>query len=167
MNSQIDITAAVRSFARTIPGEGLAFLNNAAEKVHLSLRRIPYNDATRASEAAIRWRRTASQIIADGYVYSGKSCTDEVIAYIAVCCVRGYQARFVKLASGSFVHSVAEVRLDNDWYIVDVSAGRGAVKGEYSPGVERDGSLLWKKGRDAWDVGLTGINSTMDGMTIS
>jgi len=84
-HSQVEVTDVVRAFTKNIPGDGLEFLNNAAEKVKDTVALIPYNDSTRAAEAKLRWRRTATQIITDGYVYEGKSCTDDVIVFLAVC----------------------------------------------------------------------------------
>lgn len=42
-----------------------------------------YNESAKAHERAIRWRRTADEILKDGYVYDGKACTDLVVVFIA------------------------------------------------------------------------------------
>ena len=96
-------------------------------------------------------------------MYAGKSCTDEVVTLIAVCRAKGYETRFVKLVystpEGTYTHSVAEIKLPDGWYMVDVNGNWGERKGEVTNGERIHGYRLWKKGRDAWDIGLEDFSS--------
>lgn len=71
--------------------------------------------------------------------------------------------KFLKLKNNGtgIVHSVGEFKLDEGWYTFDVANSKATpVKDEISEGVQFGGPpngpyLLWKKGRDSWDLGLT------------
>jgi hypothetical protein len=121
----------------------------------------PYNKETKEHEQLIRWKRTASQILNDGYIYEGKACTDIVVLFLAMCKALGLETRFVKVRKDRAVHSIAEIKLNNEWYIFDVSVkNSNPEKGEVtekSPFQEK--WTLWKKGRDAWDLELVNFNS--------
>jgi hypothetical protein len=115
----------------------------------------PFNEETAQHEKAIRWKRTASEILNDCYVYQGKACTDLVVLFISFCLALGLETRFVKLRKGKMVHSVAEIKLSDGWYIFDASDKNSLpVKGEVTPDTPFKDWQLWKKGRDAWDLGL-------------
>jgi hypothetical protein len=161
--SQVEVTGLVKEIADSIIGHGFDFLDNAKQEVNRRLMIRPYDEDTKEHEAAIRWKRSANQILEDGYVYCGKSCTDMVVVFIALCKAKGYETRFDKLIKEidgrKFVHSVAEVKLENGWYTVDVAGKGGIIKGEILADKEFNGYRLWKKGRDAWDLGLTNYES--------
>jgi Transglutaminase-like superfamily. len=124
---------------------------------------LPYDLATKNDEARIRWKRTAGQILEDGYVYIGKACTDIVVLFLACCRTIGLGTRFVKVKNNKTVHSLAEVKLDDSWYIYDVASKDGLPeKGEIVSEKLYKGWQLWKKGRDAWDLGLVDIGSIKD-----
>jgi hypothetical protein len=115
----------------------------------------PFNEKTAPHEKAIRWKRTASEILNDYYVYQGKACTDLVVLFISFCLALGLETRFVKLRKAKMVHSVAEIKLSDGWYIFDVSYKNSLpVKGEITSDAPFKDWQLWKKGRDAWDLGL-------------
>jgi hypothetical protein len=115
----------------------------------------PFNETTAPHERTIRWKRTASEILNDCYVYQGKACTDLVVLFISFCRALGLETRFVKLRKGKMVHSVAEIELSDGWYIFDVSDKNSLpIKGEIKPDSPYKDWQLWKKGRDAWDLGL-------------
>jgi hypothetical protein len=112
----------------------------------------------------IRWRRTGAQILEDGYVYQGKACTDLVVSFTTLARAGEIKnTKFVKLKNveTGMVHSVGEFELNNGWYTFDVANNKAIpIKGEISEGVQFGGPpngpyLLWKKGRDSWDLGLT------------
>lgn len=134
------------------------------DKLFSNLSFLPYNDSTKNDEKKIRWRRTGAQILEDGYVYSGKACTDLVISFTTLVKAGGVKnTRFVKLKNNitGMVHSVGEFELDDGWYIFDASNSKAVpIKGEISEGVEfgdppNGPYLLWKKGNDSWDLGLS------------
>ena len=113
-------------------------------------------------ELAIRWRRTGSEVLEDGYVFQTKSCTDLVVAYLALLHTLGIpDTRFVKLLNErkNMLHSIVEVKLSDGWYHFDVANWNALPqKGEvpesacWGPHGEY---RVWKKGRDAWDLGLS------------
>ncbi len=58
------------------------------------------------------------------------------------------------------VHSVLEVNLDDGWYIFDVSNQNNLpIKGQITEEKPYKDWKLWKKGRDAWDLGLVDFES--------
>lgn len=128
------------------------------------LHELPYNEETKVAEEKIRWTRTGSQVLEDGFVYKTKSCTDIVVAYITLAIAAGVTAaRFVKVQDPQTTmrHSFAEFKLKDGWYRYDVSLGKaipekGAVT-KNKP-IYFNGALtnfrLWKKGRDSWSLGL-------------
>jgi hypothetical protein len=136
------------------------------------LKERPYNAETQAAEKEIRWKRSGSQIMEDGYVYATKSCTDIVIAYLTLVAVAGIQDfRFVKVKNPEtkVLHSLAEIKLPDGWYRYDVSLGRAVPeKGEILAGEpiffngEQMPYLLWKKGKDSWSLGLDNYISGLD-----
>ena len=161
MDSQVKTTSAIREMAKDIKGPITA--NSLVRMRDLMYSRIairPYDSSTRGHEKEIRWKRTAGDILEDGYVYSGKACTDLVILFISLCRATGLETNFVKVTNGEMVHSIAEVRLDDGWYIFDVSRKEAVpVKGLITAESPYKGWRLWKKGRDAWDLGLVDFES--------
>ena len=120
----------------------------------------PYSNRTKKHESRIRWRRTADQILKDGYVYEGKACTDIVVTFLALCHALDLKTRFVKLIRDKYVHSVAEIRIRKDWYIFDVANQKSKpIKGTITKSHPYKRWRLWKKGRDAWDLGLANLES--------
>lgn len=84
----------------------------------------PYDESTKDHEVAIRWKRTGSQVLEDGYVYQTKECTDMTVAFLALAKAAGAEeTRFVKLKNlmTRVVHSVAEIKIQGRWYVFDVS----------------------------------------------
>lgn len=169
--SQIEPTDAVR---KMLIGWSLPNINTPEDLIllreklfsHLVFR--PYDDSTKEEEKKIRWRRTGSQVLEDGYVYQGKACTDLVVSYTTLARAGGVKdTKFVKLKNSETgkVHSVGEFELNDGWYTFDVANSKAIpIKGEMSEGVKfgepLNGSyLLWKKGRDSWDLGLTGFDT--------
>lgn len=163
MDTQIEVTPIILSFIADIPGNGIEFLKNLEEKIFTHILHKPYTEKEKENEAQIRWKRSATQILQDGYVYREKACTDETIVFIACCNAKGYETHFVKLIkninNSQYTHSVAEVKLDNTWYLFDVNGKLGVQKGAIMANKEIDGYKLWKKGRDAWDIGLINFYS--------
>jgi transglutaminase-like putative cysteine protease len=116
----------------------------------------PYDSSAQESEKLIRWKRTAAEILQDGYVYSGKACTDLTVLFIALCRALNLETNFVKLKKENKVHSVAEVKLASGWYIFDVADRTSQpVPGIITAEQPYQGWQLWQKGRDAWDLGLS------------
>lgn len=110
-------------------------------------------------ERAIRWKRSATQILEDKYVYQGKMCTDVSVVFISMCLALGFEARLVKLKKPSMTHSVVEVFLPDGWYVIDASNQHSKpMKGEITEDNPYDDFALWKKAPDAWSMGLDDVH---------
>lgn len=158
--SQLESGPEIQELAKKIVVTGPEDLKKLRELVDGVLERKPYTEETKEAEHKIRWRRTAEQILTDGYVYKGKSCTDRVIVFLAVCKELGLEGRFVKMKGEKSVHSISEVKVGDVWYHFDPSYSQSnPVEGEVLPDRVYDGRTLWEKGRDAWDLGLVDYES--------
>jgi hypothetical protein len=129
-----------------------------------------YDEQGKEHEKSIRWKRTASDIIKDGYVYKGKSCSDLSIIFLALCKAAGAEGYLVKLISldKKNTHSIVEVKLDDKWYRLDITVKDSVpFEGQLPPDQIWNknwlgGWKLWKRGRDLWDLGLNDINSDIN-----
>jgi transglutaminase-like putative cysteine protease len=154
-NSQIETTQEIRDLVKDI--ERPITLDSLLQIRDLMYGRItirPYDDSTKEHEKEIRWKRTAGEILRDGYVYSGKACTDLTVLFIALCRALGLETSFIKVKNDNKVHSVAEIKLEDGWYIFDISRQNVPVKGLITKDSPYNDWQLWAKGRDAWDLGL-------------
>lgn len=126
---------------------------------HLEFR--PYNDETKAHADNIQWKRTASEIITDGYVYKGKACSDLTIVFLALCKAANIDGRLVKLKAieKQMTHSIAEINLNNKWYTFDINKTSVPLEGELDENSiyqtqNKTSYKVYKKGRDVWDLEL-------------
>ena len=159
MKSQLELTDRIINIANSVDGEGLDLVIGLRNKMYELLEIKPYNESTKHHESMIRWKRTADEIISDGYVYEGKSCTDRVIVFLGLANARNFETNFVKVHNKQLVHSVAEININNNWHIYDVASNQKPFLGQYQKGLELNGWYLWKKGKDAWDLELTDYDS--------
>lgn len=126
----------------------------------------PYNEQTKEHADSIQWKRTAAEIIEDAYVYDGKACSDLVMVLVALCKALGLEANLVKLVNVSKTnsHSIAEVKINGDWYRIDPSfSDPKPFKGRLEPdqiwNKDWDGGWrVWRRGEDLWSMGLDGID---------
>lgn len=154
MSEQIQVTTKLQEIADSVEGDGITLVIGLKDKVHESLETRPYNDETSVHEYSIRWRRTADQILDDGYVYQGKACTDIVIAFLGLAKARGYECLFVKVRGVNGLHSLAEIKADDDWYIFNVTMPDSQPqKGQFVEGIPYKGWVLLGKASDAWELG--------------
>ena len=133
--------------------------------IHNYLEFKPYNKETEKHADSIQWKRTASEIIKDKYVYEGKSCSDLAIIFLAICKAAGIEGRLVKLSAinGDQTHSIVEFKLNDKWYRVDTSDKDAKVfEGELTAESNWNGFKVWKKGRDVWDLGLEDVDSELE-----
>lgn len=160
--SQTEINQTVLDFLGNLTITILQDLTVLKDKILNALESRPYNDKTKEHADSIQWKRTASKIIFDGYIYEGKACSDLAIVFLTLCKAAGVDGRLVKLKSidGKKTHSIAEVNLNSIWYRIDPSARNsvpceGALTNESIWGKK---FKVWKKGRDVWDLNLSNIN---------
>jgi len=156
MNSQVEITLGVKDLIKDINNPiTLDSLIYIRDLMYSKITIRPYNDSTKNQEKEIRWKRTAGEILNDGYVYSGKACTDLVVLFIALCKALDLKTNFVKVKNEHMVHSVAEILVGGNWYIFDVANKESIpIEGLITKENPYKDWKLWKKGRDAWDLGL-------------
>lgn len=151
------IGALVKEFSAPFKAEDLSKLR---DKIFAVLDRRVLSDSNRGEEQAIRWKRTADQILADGYTFKGKDCTDIAVLFMSACRLLGLETSFVKLKKDNTVHSIVEICLPDGWYIFDPSNLQSQpTKGQVTEAEPWKDWRLWKKGRDAWDLGLTDYDS--------
>lgn len=158
-HTQVAVTDKVLTASKTIDGSGLDYLKNTIKYLDNNIKLIPITDDNKKAEQTIRWKRTADQILGDSYVYKEKSCTDFVITFQALCEAKGYPTNFVKVKekSGKAIHSIAEVKIDDNWYKVDVTGRSGIEKGLLQEDEVFGKWVLWRRGKDSWDVGFSSI----------
>lgn len=144
--------------------EDLVSLRTLIQK---SLEFRPYNKQTKKHADSIQWKRTASQILQDGYVYKGKACSDLSIVFLALCKAAGVEGFLVKLIrlDKKSTHSIVEVKLKDNWYRLDITMTDSVpFEGQLAPDQVwnkgwQGGWKVWKRGRDVWDLGLTDIKT--------
>ena len=83
--SQIETDKYILNFLGDMKVETPEDLVNLRDYVLDTLEFKPYNEKTKEHADSIQWKRTASQIIQDGYVYEGKACSDIVLVFLALC----------------------------------------------------------------------------------
>lgn len=160
--SQIEADDNIRQLVASITVNSPDDLVKVRNLLFSRLEVRPYNDSTKDDERKIRWRRTAAEILRDGYVYEGKACSDVTVVFLAMCRALGLETRLVKLraVNRKGTHTISEVKVNSLWYRYDVMRdGAFPEQGEIVEGVECGGPpwgpyLLWRKGKDLWDLGL-------------
>jgi hypothetical protein len=160
-SSQVEPSEAMVDLVSEIkPPFGADSLAKIRDLVHTKIERKMVDESNAGEEKALRWKRTAARILEDGYAYKGKDCTDLTVLFIGLCRALGLETEFVKLKNEKSVHSVAEIKLGESWYAFDVSrADSIPEKIQIAENEPFHGWRLWKKGRDAWDLGLTEFDS--------
>ena len=151
--TQIEQTERVLEFANDIGGKGIELAKNILRKIHSQIKKV---DADPKIENPIRWRRTATEILNDGWVAIGKSCTDLTVLFIAIAKAKGLEARFVKAYSTKkrMLHSLVELNIDNKKIYFD------ATNGKFDDGLKEllfEEYKIYKIGQDSWDIGLCSI----------
>jgi len=156
VRSQIETTKLIKDIVRDFNGiESPKDLKALRFIMMYNLEVKNYTSRKRRHERKIRWRRTATEIFQDGFVYNDQGEADLVIAYVALCKALGVKARYVTLWSAQDLHTVAEIALGDVWFIYDVAANDAEpVEGIITKKNGFEGWKLWRKGRDAWDIGL-------------
>lgn len=156
-NSQIETTTEIKNLLEDITHPfTLDTLIQLKDLMYSKLEILSYNDSTKEHEKSIRWKRTATEILKDGYIYKDKACTDLTVLFIALCRALDLDTNFVKVKKENSVHSVAEIKLDNGWYIFDVSNIKNIpISGIITKDRPYKDWQLWKKERDAWDLRLS------------
>lgn len=165
--SQIETTPTILSFLGGSQVRSPQDFVMLRQKIVGSLISRPYDSDTREHADSIQWKRTASEILQDGYVYEGKSCSDLTIVFLALCRAAGIPGQLVKLKNTkrNGTHSVAEIQLGETFYSYDIqnniSQPREGFLAENSEYTSDGGGtyIVFAKGRDVWDLGLDSIQA--------
>jgi len=160
--SQIETTERIKEVSSQIDGEGIDYITNAISWINTNIDFKEYNQEVLEHERSIRLRRTADQILQDGYIYKRKGCTDEVVLFQALCETKGYNTNFIKVRDDerNKLHSMAEVEVPGDgWYKVDPAGKAGIEQDKFIEGGVFGGWTFWKRGKDSWELGFTSYES--------
>lgn len=165
--SQVETTQMILEFLGDYKINNAADLPPLIKRIKDFLEIREYNELTKIHADSIQWKRTATQILEDGYVYKGKSCSDLVLVLIALCKALALEAQLVKLVNlpNTSSHSIAEIKINGEWYRVDPSMNepkvvKGSLESEDVWNKDSSGGWkVWKKGVDLWSMGLSGIDS--------
>jgi transglutaminase-like putative cysteine protease len=145
---QTEITPEIIAIAQRCEG-------TVQEKVHhimQFLRTLKYETDTK--DEVFR-KRTASQIIADGYV---TGCTDDALVFIALARASGIPTTYIETVDLDWLteggrpirgHVYARVEDGDEQRIVDPSA-----RNEHAD-LEQDGRVVIAEGLDSWDIGAS------------
>ena len=119
--SQTDVDQTVLNFLGDYKIEKPEDLIPLIKHINDSLEFRNYNDKTSRHADNIQWKRRVSEILQDGYVYKGKSCSDLCMILVALCRAAGIEAQLCKLirVDGKDSHSIVETKINNDWYRID------------------------------------------------
>lgn len=162
-DSQIEVDQTVISFLGDLKIENPEDLVVLKNLILRKLKFRSYNSKTKKHADGIQWRRTASEIIKDGYVYEGKACSDLAVVFLALCKVNKIEGQLVKLITvdGTDSHSIVEIKLNKKWFRIDPSSNdsvsfEGRLNNE---SIWNKKYKIWRKGRDVWDLGLCDISA--------
>lgn len=149
---QTVITEQIKKIGETIEG---AFEDKVMQ-IFSYLKKLKYQPANKGF--VIR-RRTADQIISDGYV---TGCTDEALVFIALARAAGIPSKYIETIDMEWMNSGGErmgghiyagVFDSGDWRIADPSGRRLDVS------INEDGRIIFAEGLDSWDIGIRDANS--------
>ncbi|MCX6745230.1 MAG: transglutaminase domain-containing protein [Candidatus Parcubacteria bacterium] len=167
--SQIKTDQTIRDFLGNRKIDDRQDLVDLKTYILKSLKFRPYNNKTKKHADSIQWKRTASEILNDKYVYKGKACSDLAIVFLALCKAAGLDGFLVKLRTldNKDTHSIVEVKIGNKWYRLDPSSSdslpfEGQLKDDQIWNKNwKGGWKLWKRGKDLWDLGLDSIEKDL------
>ncbi len=149
---QTVITPAVLEIARSFEG-------TTEQKIHQMvqfLRTLRYQ--TENKNEVFR-KRTASQIITDGYV---TGCTDDALVFIALARALSIPTKYIETLDltwlkngGRPINGHVYVGIQNgvEWKVIDPSARNENAN------IEQDGRVIIAEGLDSWDIGATDFDS--------
>ncbi|MBI2482670.1 transglutaminase domain-containing protein [Candidatus Uhrbacteria bacterium] len=167
--SQTEVDQRITNFLHGMRIETADDLVLLRKKIRGKLEFRPYNGETKAHADSVQWKRTASEIIGDGYVYAGRSCSDLALVYLALCKSMGIDGYLVKLRSldHAKTHTIVEVRLGDVWYRLDPSMPDGVpFVGQLTADQVWNtkwlgGWKVWRRGHDLWEMGFGSNNESL------
>lgn len=146
---QAKITENIKNIATEFTGEGLALIEEILKWVHKNLKT---NDDSELKKELFR-RRTADQIISDGFI---TGCTDNALAFIALARAKDIPTKYVETIRRKWLdigdenmiegHIFAEVEINGKWHIIDPMDA--CLRFWYSRWI------VYARGLDSWDIGI-------------
>lgn len=160
---QTKINNEITQIVKSIGGEGLDFVFKALKWEHKNVtKKLPED----VEKNAIFRKRTAAEIIKDRYA---SGCTDFALVFIVLARAKEIPTKYVEVISKSYFeennpnevrgHVFAECCLNGEWFGVNPMSGDIKISTEYS------GYVVYAKGLDSWDLGITDIESIREKFT--
>lgn len=153
---QTKITPAIKKISSAIKGENFEYLLNTLEWLN---KNITYPQSQKVQKNDIFRKRTAEDIISDGYA---TGCTDFALVFISLSRANNIPTKYVEVIAKNYFknnldkvagHVYAECFIGKKWYGVDPMAGY--IK--YS--VRYPGFVVYGRGLDSWDLGINDLES--------
>ncbi len=150
--AQTELSEDIMSIAETLRG-------NFEEKVSGVLDIASRLRVTNENKNSIFRKRTANQILSDGFV---TGCTDIALVSIALFRAVGIPAKYIEAIDANWLqeggehisgHVYVRVFDGTDWIIID------PMKKSIDVDIERDSRVTFKEGLDSWDIGIDSFES--------
>ena len=145
---QTKITRKIKQISDDIEGNELRYVKEVIMWLHNNL---PFRKDKVLKQELFR-RRTADQIITDGFV---TGCTDITLVFISLVRAKGIPAKYVEAVSERWIktgnkklkgHVFAECLINDRWVKVDPT-NKSILKTDNYPNF-----VVYKKGLDSWDL---------------
>lgn len=149
---QTAVTEQIKGIAETIEGG----TEDNVRQIFQVLSGLRYHPTDK--DAVFR-KRSADQILADGYV---TGCTDDVLVFIAIARATGIPTKYIEAIDKAWMksdtssiqgHVYAGIFDSGEWRIVDPS------KRELDVNIDEDGRVIYDEGLDSWDIGIHDYDS--------
>jgi len=162
--NQTKITNEIKEIVKAIEGEDFEFVVKALRWLNKNIR----NKLPEGVEKNVVFRkRTAADVIRDGYA---SGCTDFALVLIAIARTKGIPTKYVEVISKDYFedndlskvrgHVFAECFLKGEWFGVDPMGGTLKFNTTYPKYV------VYARGLDSWDLGITNITSIQDKFSV-
>ena len=156
-SEQCPLSKSIIDLANAIDGESFYFILQLLKWIN---KNIKYPQPANIEKNDIFRKRTATQIIEDGYA---TGCSDFAIVFIAIARAKHIPTKYVEVISEDYFedtdlnrvrgHVFAECFIDKEWFGVDPMAGVIKFNTKYP------GYVVYAKGLDSWDLGIFDIDS--------
>lgn len=150
---QTKITENIAQIASGFTLEGFDLIIQITKWIHQHLK----SDQNKERKAEIFRKRTADQIIADGFI---TGCSDIALVFIALARAKNIPTKYVEAIRRKWIesgkedaiegHIFAEIYFNNQWRIIDPT--EACLKFWY------DRYVIYAKGLDSWDIGISGLS---------
>lgn len=149
---QTIITERIRRIAETVEG-------GFEEKIQQIFNRLSVLKHDTENKDEIFRKRTADQILGDGYV---TGCTDDVLVFIALARAAGIPSKYIEAIDKKWMdsetpqirgHVYAETFDNNKWRMID------STQRKIDANIDEDGRVVYGEGLDSWDLGIRDYDS--------